>query len=340
MTGAVAPNTKPHPLRICVVGAGAVGGFLAAMLARAGHSVSVVARGAHLQAIQQNGLRLTSTAGVDAFTVCVEATDDPSRLGPQDIVLIALKAHDVPGIAARLQPLVGSNTIVVPVLNGIPWWYFHGTPHTEPITCLDPAGEAARHIPMQSLIGCVVRVAATVSAPGVVLHTHGKRFILGEPSCEPSDRVQGLCSVLQGAGFDAEVTTRIRDEIWTKVQGNLTTNPLSALTHGSLGDLCASPALVSVMRQLMHECVAIGTAWGAAFTSDVETSLARFRNLGDSKPSMLQDVEKGRPMETAAILEAPIELARRAGIATPALDIILALVTERARHLNQQELSR
>lgn len=333
---------QQHKLRVCVVGAGAIGGVLAAMLARAGSTVSVVARGAHLQAIQQNGLRLTSTAGLRNFTAQVEATDDPAQLGHQDVVMIALKAHDVPGIAAKVQPLVGDTTIVVPILNGIPWWYFHGLrgiPHAQPIACLDPAGDAARHIPMHAIIGCVVRIAATVPAPGVVRHTHGNRFILGEPSCEMSARLRRLATVLQDAGFDAAATTRIRDEIWTKLQGNLATNPLSALTHASLGELCENPALVSLMRRAMQECMAIGEAWGIAFTSDLETSLERFRGLGDSKPSMLQDVEKGRPMEIASIVQAPIELARRAGIATPTLDAILALISERARHL-EQELAR
>jgi 2-dehydropantoate 2-reductase len=333
-------GSETPPLRICVVGAGAVGGFLACMLARAGHQVSVIARGSHLAAIQQNGLSLTSTGGLEAFTVQVRATDDLSRIGPQDVVFLSLKAHDVPGIARHLRTAIESHTVVVPTLNGIPWWYFHGLPSSAlhaPIACLDPSGEAARHIDMQSVIGCVVRIAATVSRPGVVQHTFGNRFIFGEPSGALSERLQKLCGVLRDAGVDAQASSEIRNEIWTKLAGNLSTNPVSALTHGSLGDLYASPTLVPLIRQLFAECRDVGAAYGIQLTSDIEGNLDRTRNLGDSKPSMLQDVEKGRPMEIPAILESAAELARRADVRTPALDVILSLISERAKHPGQWE---
>lgn len=334
------PISSPAAMRICVVGAGAVGGFLASLLARAGNDVSVIARGEHLAAIQRNGLTLTSTAGLDEFTVPVHATNSLSKLPPQDAIFVTLKAHDTPGIAKSLAPAIGVRTIIVPVLNGIPWWYFHGmaaSPLHAPISCLDPDGEASRHIDMDAVIGCVVRMAAEVAAPGVVRHTFGKRFILGEPSGEMSSRLQGLCGALKAAGLDAVPTPRIRDEIWTKLVGNLSTNPLSALTHGWLDDLCASPELEKLMRQLMAECRAVGTRYGAEFTSDIDGNIERVRALGRSKPSMLQDVEKGRPIEVAAILDSVAELARRAQAQTPTLDVVLPLIRERARHLGSME---
>jgi 2-dehydropantoate 2-reductase len=324
-------------LRICVVGAGAIGGFLACLLARAGHAVSVIARGAHLKAIQRNGLILASASGAEGFTVQVKATHDLSEVGPQDLIFLALKAHDIPEIAPRLSHALSSSTVVVPTVNGIPWWYFHGLPESSmnaPIASLDPAGNTARYIDTKSIIGCVVRLAAAVIEPGVIEHTQGKRLILGEPSGESSERLQRVCTVLQDAGLEAEATPRIRDEIWAKLVGNLSTNPLSALTHAALGELCESPALVSLMRQLMDECRAVGTAYGIHFTSDNECNLMRFRSIGATRPSMLQDIEKGRQLEIPAILESTAELARRASVATPSLEIVLALIAERARHLS------
>jgi len=323
-------------MRICVVGAGAVGGFLANILARAGHDVTVIARGRHLAAIRWNGLTLTSAAGLTPFTAYVKATDDLSGVGPQDLIFLTLKAHDVPGISAGLAPAMGRDTIVVPVVNGIPWWYFHGLPISErhrPIECLDPMGHAARNIAMDRVIGCVVRIAAEVSGPGVVRHTFGSRFILGEPSGGLSKRLLRVCEALNGAGLDAQPTASIRSEIWAKLVGNLSTNPLSALTHGCLDDLCANPALVELMRKLMAECMAVGAQYGIEFASTIDDNLARVRGLGNSKPSMLQDVERGRPMEVAAILESVAELALRTRTATPTLDVVRNLIGERAKHL-------
>jgi 2-dehydropantoate 2-reductase len=325
--------------RICVVGAGAIGGVLAAMLARAGNLVSVVARGEHLDVIRRDGLKLTSSGGLGAFSVEVRATDSPSELGAQDVILLCVKAHDIPALAARVQSLIADHSVVVPVVNGIPWWYFQGEQGSvanDPVRCLDPDFSIARHIPMGTVIGCVVRITATVERPGVVRHTFGRQFILGEPSNETSTRLEALCEVVRHAGLDATPTRDIRTEIWAKLIGNVATNPLAALTHGSLADLCADECVVAVMRLLMLESRAVGTAYGITFKASIEESLERFRTLGDAKPSMLQDIEKGRPLEIAAILQSVTELARRVDVATPTLDTVLALIAQRARHLGAE----
>jgi 2-dehydropantoate 2-reductase len=279
---------------------------------------------------------VSSTAGLDWFTAQVKATGELSELEPHDIVVVALKSYHVPGIARQLQHVVDERTVLLPALNGIPWWYFHGMPVTPlhaTIACLDPELQIHRHVDARRVLGCVVHIAASVPEPGLIRHTFGRRFILGEPTGVSSERLASTCDLFQNAGLDAQSSVRIRDDIWTKLVGNFSTNPLSALTHAWLDDLCASPALEAVSSQLIDEAMNVGTHFGIRFTKTAAEQLQANRTLGRSKPSMLQDVEKGRPLEIEAILGSVAELAGRVGIETPTLNIILALIVERARHL-------
>lgn len=324
-------------MKICVFGAGAIGGYMAHGLARAGCKVSVVARGPHLAAIRDHGLRVD--VGGEETAARVTATDDGVNLGWQDYLVITLKANAVPGIAPSLAPLVGPATTVVTAMNGVPYWYFHGLPGGEGqrVEAVDPGGAVSAALPPAQALGCVVYPAAEVVEPGRVRVMSGDRFTLGEPSGETTDRARAFADALRAAGFKAPLKPRIRDEIWMKLWGNLSFNPLSALTGETLDVMATRPDLRAIARAMMVEAQAVGEAHGARFSIDVDKRIAGAEAVGAHKTSMLQDLERGRPLEIDALVTAVTELGRTAGVATPTIDMVLALVQARARTLGLYE---
>lgn len=319
-------------MKICIYGAGAIGGFLGARLALAGVDVSLVARGPHLTAIRAHGLKLISDGNE---SVCrVTATDNPQELGIQDHVVIGLKAHSVPAVVDQIDSLCGAHTSIVPAVNGVPWWYFHGLDGAHQghrLQSVDPDGNQWDVLGPGRVIGCVVYPSCEVPRPGVIEHLEGERFTLGEPSGEKSARVTELSQVLRDAGLKAPVKTRIRDEIWVKLWGNVAFNPISALTGATLETICANQELRALARSMMLEAQAIGEALGANFGIPIDKRIDGAAAVGAHKTSMLQDLERGRPMEIDALITAVQELGQLVDIATPNIDLVLALVQARAR---------
>jgi 2-dehydropantoate 2-reductase len=315
-------------MRVCVFGAGAVGGYVAAHLAAAGRvDVSVVARGAHLDAITTSGLKLIE-GGTETLHR-IRAAADAETLGAQDYLLVALKAHSVGHALETLAPLLGPNTAVVTMQNGIPWWYFyrHGGPlDGTRVEAVDPGGRIWDAIGPERAIGSVVYPAAEVPEPGVILHLGGTRFALGEPSNEKTERLSALAEELVAAGLQAPVRSDIRQEIWIKLWGNLSFNPLSALTGYTLEALARDPDTRGVARQMMIEAQIVAERLGIRFPIDVDRRIAGAEGVGPHKTSMLQDLERGRTMEIDALVTAVQEIGRRVDVATPAIDTVLALV--------------
>lgn len=317
-------------MKVCIYGAGAIGGYLAVLLARVGVDVSAVARGAQLKAIRKRGLTL-ELAG-ETVAAHPPATDDPRDLPPQDYVIATVKAHSMTAAVAAMQPLLGPGTAVVSAVNGLPWWYFHRLDSAfgeRPLGSVDPAGAVWHGIGPERAIGCVVYPAVEVAAPGMVRHLAGDKLILGEPSGERTERVRRLAELLVQAGIKAPVRTRVRDEIWVKLWGNVAFNPLSALTGATLDVLAGGAGTRAVARAMMVEAQAVGEAFGARFAVDVERRIDAAGNVGAHRTSMLQDLELGRPLENEVMLGAVQELARLAGIATPTLDLVHHLLRAR-----------
>jgi 2-dehydropantoate 2-reductase len=272
--------------------------------------------------------------GTSDFTVHPRSTDDPAELGPQDYVIVALKAHSVPGVVDKMRPLLGPETAVVFAVNGVPWWYFYKLPgpfEDHRLESVDPGNRQWDVIGPERAIGCVVHPAAEVAEPGVIAHETGDRFVLGEPSGESTERVQRLSRLLIHAGLKAPVRPRIRDEIWVKLWGNVSFNPISALTGATLDVITGDPGTRAVCRAMMLEAQAIGETLGVHFGIDVERRIAGGAAVGAHKTSMLQDLERGRPMEIDALVRAVQEMGRLVGVATPTIDTVLALVIQRAR---------
>jgi 2-dehydropantoate 2-reductase len=320
-------------VKICIFGAGAIGGLIGAKLSAAGDAeVSLIARGPHLAAMRARGLTLKDASG--ERTVPVFATDRPAELGPQDYVILALKAHAIPGILEAVQPLLGPDTAVVTAQNGVPWWYFYrqlGEHEGRRIEAVDPGGRIWDTLGPERAIGCVAHPAAEIASPGVIHHIEGDRFPVGEPSGEKTERVNALSRALIAAGLRAPVRPQIRHEIWIKLWGNLSFNPISALTGGTLEDICRDPGTRAVARLMMVEAQAIGEALGITFAIDVDRRIEGAAAVGAHKTSMLQDLELGRPLEIDALVAAVQELGRLENIATPNIDAVLALVRQRAR---------
>ncbi|HVZ14413.1 MAG TPA: 2-dehydropantoate 2-reductase [Bauldia sp.] len=320
-------------MRICIFGAGSIGGYVGAKLAAKGEvEVSLVARGPHLEAMRQRGLTLKE--GGNETTVQVTATDRPADLPPQDYVILALKAHSVPGILDGLKPLLGPGTAVVTAQNGVPWWYFYksGGPYEgRRIEAVDPGGRIWSTIGPERAIGCVVYPAADVEAPGVIHHVEGDRLPLGEPSGEKSERVTALSRALVAAGLRSAVRPAIRTDIWVKLWGNVSFNPISALTLATLDLIVGTPGTRAVARQMMVEAETIATRLGVRLPIDVDRRIAGAEEVGVHKPSTLQDIERGRPLEIDALVTAVQELGRLTEVPTPTIDIVLALISLRAR---------
>ena len=319
-------------MKICIYGAGAIGGYLGAGLALNGADVTLIARGPHLAAMLEQGLKLIKDG--EERVAKVTATDDPAEAGPQDYVIVTLKAHSVPPIADQFAPLFHDETAVVWGVNGIPWWYFHGLEgdHKDRrIECLDPGGVLWDHLGPERMIGCAVYPAAEVPEPGVIQHVEGDRFSLGEPSGEKTERIQALSAALISAGFKAPVRPQIRNELWVKLWGNLSFNPISALTHATLETIGTDPGTREIARRMMLEGQEIGEALGVRFAVDVEKRINGAVAVGAHKTSMLQDLERGRPMEIDALVTSVQEMGRVVGVQTPYIDAILALIQQRGR---------
>jgi len=317
-------------MRICVYGAGAIGGYMGARLAQAGVDVTLIARGPHLEAMQRNGVRLISE-GTESVAH-PNCTADPSTAGPQDYVIVAVKAHSAVAIVESMQPLLGADTAVVTAINGVPWWYFHeleGPWKNRRLESVDPGGVQWDGIGPERAIGCVVYPATEVVEPGVIRHITGDRFTLGEPSGEKSDRVQALAKALIAAGLRAPIRN-IRDEIWVKLWGNLCFNPISALTLATLDVVATEAGTRSVARAMMAEAQAIGERLGVKFSVDIERRIDGAAAVGAHRTSMLQDLERGRPLEIDALVTAVQELGRMVSVSTPAIDVVLALIQQRA----------
>ena len=318
-------------MRICIYGAGAIGGYLGVQLALAGEDVTLIARGPHLEAMQKNGIKLLIDGEERvAHPLC---TSDPVEAGEQDHVIVTLKAHSAPKIVDAMQPLLGPDTTVVSAVNGVPWWYFYKLDGPWENTCLesvDPGGVQWDGIGPERAIGCVVYPATEVVEPGVIRHIDGNRFTLGEPSGEKTERVRALAKALIGAGLRAPVR-RIRDELWVKLWGNLSFNPISALTLETLDVVATDDGTRAVSRAMMLEAQKIGEKLGVRFPVDVDKRIDGAAAVGAHRTSMLQDLERGRPMEIDALVTAVQEMGRLVDVPTPTIDVVLALVRQRAR---------
>ena len=306
-------------MTIAIVGAGATGGFLGAHLARSGQDVLLIARGAHLAVMKERGITVRS--GGEEFTAHPDCTDDLSAIAGSEIVFLTLKAHAIAAIAPALGKALGPEAVLVSGQNGIPWWYFEDR-HLETV---DPGGVIAASIPHRKVVGCVVYPATRMIEPGVVEHVEGVRFSLGEPDGTRSERVQRISSALTAAGFRAPVQTRIRNEIWLKLLGNATLNPLSALTGATLAEIVTSPATRELVRTLMEEVDGVARALGIDVPLSIEKRMEGAAATGDHRTSMLQDLDAGRPLEVEALLGAVVELADDAGIQVPSLKVVYGL---------------
>jgi 2-dehydropantoate 2-reductase len=316
-------------MKIAIVGAGAIGGYVGVKLALAGEDVTFIVRGANLEAIRKNGMKLVMEDGTEHVASNVKATNNYEEAGPQDMIVLALKAHQVEAVANDLPKLYGPNTVVVTMQNGIPYWYFqkHGGEYEgSPVKSVDPTGIIAEKIPAERVIGCVVYPASELIAPGVVKHIEGDRFPVGELDGSTSERVTAVSEVMTKAGFKAPVLDNIRSEIWLKLWGNLTFNPISALSHSTLVDICQYPLTRDLAANMMSEAQDVATKLGITFRVTLEKRIAGAEKVGKHKTSMLQDIEAGRAPEIDALVGSVIELARLTNTPTPHIDTVYALV--------------
>ena len=315
-------------MKICVVGAGAIGGFMGARLAQRNHEVSLIARGPHLAAIRQKGLKLIQD-GSEIIAGNLTATDDINDLGVQDIVLLALKSHQISSVLNKLPTLLGPDSVMVTLQNGIPWWYFQklsGEYLNRTVETVDPGGVLANKINPDCLLGCIAYPAAVISEPGVIRHVEGIRFPVGELDGSQSERANKVSATLLDAGFKSPVLEDIRSEIWLKLWGNLTFNPISAMTHATLEAICQFPLSRELAATMMGEAREVAEKLGASFRVSLERRIEGAEKVGKHKTSMLQDVEAGKPLEIDGMLGAVIELAKITGVEIPTLQAIYACV--------------
>jgi len=314
-------------VRIAIAGAGAIGGFIGARLAQAGSDVVLFARGPHLRAMQESGLRVVSPDG--DFAVKPEVTGDLNEIGRADAIILGVKAHSLTTLAPQLSPFIGPDTTVVSTQNGIPWWYFQNHPGDLDglrLEHVDPGGAIADAIPAERVVGSLAYFSTDIAEPGVIHHTEGNRLSLGEPSGARTDRVKALAQALIAAGLRAPVTTRFRHEIWVKLLGNVAFNPISALTRATLEDMVRHPELSKVIREVMAEVESVAARLGIELPISVDQRMAGAEKVGAHKTSMLQDLEAGRPMEIEAVVGAVVELADRLGVPVPATRAVYASV--------------
>ena len=316
-------------MRICVVGAGAMGGLLGVRMAEQGHQVSLIARGPHLAAIVERGLSLRQN-GVETCARSVTATGNMGECGLQDVVLLALKAHQIASVIGQLPSLLGPDTVIVTLQNGIPWWYFQGEGgkfEGRTVETVDPGGVLAKSLDPKRIIGCIAYSAAIVAEPGIIEHVEGNRFPVGELDGGESARVRTVSQLFTEAGFKSRVLTDIRSEIWLKLWGNLTFNPISALAHSTLADICQFPLTRELARAMMTEAQQIAERLGISFRVTIERRIAGAESVGKHKTSMLQDVEAGKPLEIDGMLGVVIELGEMTGVPTPTMKALYACVS-------------
>ncbi len=331
-------------MKICVVGAGAIGGMLGVKLALSGNEVTLILRGANLAAVQQNGLKLIEEDGKELLAQPIRATSAIAEAGVQDVVILALKAHQVAAVAADLPAMMHADTRVITMQNGIPWWYFHKLPgelgqryQGTPVRSVDPDGIIARYIPVDRVIGSVVYPASEVISPGVIKVIEGNRFTLGEIDGSDTPSIRAISDAFKAAGFKAPVISDIRSEIWLKLWGNLSFNPISALTHATLEDICVFPATRELAANMMREAQTIGEKLGVQFKVSLEKRINGAQAVGQHKTSMLQDVELGRPIELEALVGSVIELGRITETPTPNIDAVYALTSLLSKNLQQHK---
>jgi 2-dehydropantoate 2-reductase len=326
-------------MKIAVIGAGAIGGYVAVKLALAGDDVTCIVRGANLDAINKNGLKLIMDDGTEHVASNVKATNDYDAAGKQDMIILAMKAHQLEAIADDLHKLIGPETVIVTMQNGIPFWYFHkhgdklaGTR----VSSVDPTGKITDKIPADRVIGCVVYPASELIAPGVIKHIEGDRFPVGELDGSTSDRVTRVSECFTKAGFKAPVLDNIRAEMWLKLWGNLTFNPISALSHSTLQDICQFPLTRELAAAMMTEAQAVANKLGITFRVPLEKRIAGAEKVGKHKTSMLQDVEAGRDPEIDALVGSVVELGRLTETPTPHIDTVYSLVKLLAKTMNEE----
>lgn len=327
-------------MKVCIYGAGAVGGLIAAWLARSAHEVSVIARGKHLEAIRSAGLRVRERQGGKDEVQRVRAESDPARLGPQDYVIVAVKAQSLPEVAERIAPLVGPDTSIITAMNGVPWWFFDRLKFGkggERLETLDPGGKLARAMPTERIVGCVIHLAASTPEPGLIRHNMGRKLVLGEPGGRNTLRTRRIADALSEAGFEIIVTDFIEKEFWVKLLGNVSFNPVSALTVSTADRLIEDHAIKSYMVQIMREVLAIGRAVGVDADIDPEARIDMARALGPFKTSMLQDLEAGKPLEIDGLLAGTLEIAAKAGVQAPFTQSLFGLIRARAISTSQYQ---
>jgi 2-dehydropantoate 2-reductase len=326
---AAVKDREAASVRICIVGAGAIGGFMAVRLAAAGADVSVVIRGANLAAVRAGGMKLIGEDGTETVQQ-LRASDRLAELGPQDAIILGMKAHQVAAVADEIAAALGPDTTVVTTQNGIPWWYFfrHGGPNEgRRLESVDPGGVIWSRIPAERVVGCIVYPACELAAPGVIRQVEGSRFPLGEPDGADTPRVRALAELFRNAGFKTPVLNDIRSEIWLKLWGNLSFNPISALTHATLAGICRHPPTRALAAAMMREAQAVGEKLGVHFKVSLEKRIAGAEAVGEHKTSMLQDVESGRALELQALVGAVLELGRITEVPTPTIEHVHALAS-------------
>jgi 2-dehydropantoate 2-reductase len=328
-------------MKIAIIGVGAIGGYVGIRLALAGEDVTFIARGANLTALRTQGIRMVSADGTEEVVRRVNATDNYAGAGPQDIVVLAMKAHQVEAVSAEVPKLFGPKTVVIPMQNGIPYWYFHG--HAGPlaesrIDSVDPTGAIYDNIPCDRVIGCVVYPAAELLSPGVIKHVEGNRFPVGEPDGTTSERVSEVARCFINGGMQAPILSDIRSEIWLKLWGNLTFNPISALSRATLAGICQYPPSRAIAAAMMSEAQSVAAQLGVTFRVSLEKRIAGAEKVGHHKTSMLQDVEAARTLEIDALLGSVVELARRTNTPTPHIDTVYALTKLLAKTLDEGRL--
>ena len=305
-------------MRFAVLGAGAIGAYVGAALARGGSDVTLVARGEHLRALQRNGVRVLSARG--DFEANPRATDDVDAIGEADVVFIGLKAHQLPPLAPKIGRALKPGAAVIAGQNGVPWWYFQsydGPLQGTVLESVDPGGAIARAIPAEAVVGCVLYCATEIVEPGVIRHIEGTRFTIGEPDGVKSKRCAAIAEAFVGGGLKCPVETRIRDQIWLKLIGNVAFNPVSTLTGATLGELGTQPEMVALLRAILEECAAVAQRLGAELPVSLERRLQAGLAVGDHKTSMLQDLEAGKPLELDCLTGAVIELAAKLDVPVP-----------------------
>ena len=321
-------------MKICIYGAGAIGGLMAGWLARCGHEVSVVARGAQLDAIRRNGLRVQSKGKTETFDIRAES--DAARLGPQDYVLVTVKAQSLTAVADTISALFQKETSVVTAMNGVPWWFFQGIRSQDNrLDSLDPGGKLTRAIPIERIVGCVIHLAASTPEPGLVSHNMGARLIIGAPGGKTTARTERIAQALAAAGFEVIVTSSIEKEFWVKLLGNVSFNPVSALTVTTADQLIENREVKAYMVEIMREVLAIGRAVGVEADIDPEARIDMARALGRFKTSMHQDLEAGKALEIDGLLAGTLEIARKAGVRAPFTESLYGLIRARAQSTGQ-----